>query len=140
MTLNRHGSALIPGLLSRIGAEYAERLARRGCDVALIGRNRRRLDALAYRISEETGRAVEVLEADLTKKEDLARVETILKQDARLTMLVNNAGVGTAAPLLHSDVDTMEKMIGLNIVAATSLTYAAVPAIVARGNGTLINI
>src|SRR5258707_9381272 len=140
MTLNRNGAALITGASSGIGAAYAERLARRGYDLALVARNRRRLDALACRISDETGRAVEVLEADLTKKEDVARVETILKQDARLTMLVNNAGVGTAAPLLHSDVDTMEKMIGLNIVAATRLTYAAVPAFVARGNGTLINI
>src|SRR5258705_2338130 len=140
MILNRKGAALITGASSGIGAAYAERLARRGYDLTLVARNRRRLDALASRISDETGRAVEVLEADLTKKEDLARVETILKQDARLTMLVNNAGVGTAAPLLHSDVDTMEKMIGLNIVAATRLTYAAVPAFVARGNGTLINI
>src|SRR5258708_6202553 len=140
MILNRKGAALITGASSGIGAAYAERLARRGYDVTLIARNRRRLDALASRISDETGRAVEVLEADLTKKEDLARIETILKQDARLTMLVNNAGVGTAAPLLQSDVDTMEKMIWLNIVAATRLTYAAVPAFVARGNGTLINI
>ena len=140
MTLNRNGVALITGASSGVGAAYAERLARRGYDLTLVARNRRRLDALASRISDETGRAVEVLEADLTKKEDLARIETILKQDARLTMLVNNAGVGTAAPLLQSDVDTMEKMIGLNIVAATRLTYAAVPAFVARGNGTLINI
>ena len=140
MILNRKGAAVITGASSGIGAAYAERLARRGYDVTLIARNRRRLDALASRISDETGRAVEVLEADLTKKEDLAGIETILKQDARLTMLVNNAGVGTAAPLLQSDVDTMEKMIGLNIVAATRLTYAAVPAFVARGNGTLINI
>src|SRR2546422_1486936 len=140
MILSRKGAALITGASSGIGAAYAERLARRGYDVTLIARNRRRLDALASRISDETGRAVEVLEADVTKKEDLARIETILKQDARLTMLVNNAGAGTAAPLLQSDVDTMEKMIGLNIVAATRLTYAAVPAFVARGNGTLINI
>ncbi len=140
MTLNRNGAALITGASSGIGAAYAERLARRGYDLTLVARNRRRLDALACRISDETGRAVEVLEADLTKKEDLAPIETILMQDTRLTMLVNNAGVGTAAPLLQSDVDTMEKMIGLNIVAATRLTYAAVPAFVARGNGALINI
>src|SRR5712671_347447 len=140
MTLNRNGAALITGASSGIGAAYAERLARRGYDLTLVARNRRRLDALASRISDETGRAVEVLEADLTKKEDLAPIETILMQDTRLTMLVNNAGMGTAAPLLRSDVDTMEKMIGLNIVAATRLTYAAVPAFVARGNGALINI
>src|SRR5258708_40000228 len=69
MILNRKGAALITGASSGIGAAYAERLARRGYDVTLIARNRRRLDALASRISDETGRAVEVFDADLTKKE-----------------------------------------------------------------------
>src|SRR5258708_18190342 len=140
MTLNRNGAALITGASSGVGAAYAERLARRGYDLTVVAGMRGARDARASGISDGTGRAVEVLEADLTKKEDLARIETIVKQAARLTMLVSNAGVGTAAPLLQSDVDTMEKMIWLNIVAATRLTYAAVPAFVARGNGTLINI
>ena len=55
-------------------------------------------------------------------------------------MLVNNAGVGATAPLLASDVDKMEDMIDLNVTALTRLTYAAAPAFVARGNGTIINI
>src|SRR5437773_10087328 len=107
MTLNRNGAALITGASSGIGAAYAERLARRVYDLTLVARNRRRLDALACRISDESGRAVEVLEADVTKEEDLAPSETILMQDTSLTMLVNSAGVSTAAPLLQSDVGTM---------------------------------
>jgi uncharacterized protein len=55
-------------------------------------------------------------------------------------MLVNNAGVGAAAPMMHSDVDMMEEMIKLNVVALTRLTYAAAPAFAARGRGTIINI
>src|ERR1700722_7809825 len=55
-------------------------------------------------------------------------------------MLVNNAGIGGAGPLLVSDVDTMEGMIELNVTALTRLTYAIVPAFVARGTGTIINI
>jgi uncharacterized protein len=55
-------------------------------------------------------------------------------------VLVNNAGVGAAAPLVASDVDKMEDMIHLNVTALTRLTYAAVPGFVARGNGTIINI
>jgi short-subunit dehydrogenase len=92
-----HGAALITGASSGIGAAYAERLARGGDDLTLVARNRSRLNALAAGISDETGRAVEVLAADLSKKEDLARVETALKQDASLTVLVNNAGIGAAA-------------------------------------------
>ena len=55
-------------------------------------------------------------------------------------MLVNNAGVGALHPLLESDVDKMADMIELNVKALTRLTYAAAPAFVARGAGTIINI
>src|SRR5258706_1753712 len=140
MSLHRNGAALITGASSGIGAAYAERLARRGYDLTLVARNRRRLDALAARISDDTGRAVEVFVADLRRHEDLARVEAALKQDASLTMLVNNAGVGAVAPMMHSDVDLMEDMIKLNVVALMRLTYAAAPAFAARGRGTIINI
>jgi len=140
MSLHRNGAALITGASSGIGAAYAERLARRGYDLTVVARNRRRLDALAARISDDTGRAVEVFVADLRKHEDLARVEAALKQDASLTMLVNNAGVGSVAPMIHSDVDLMEEMIKLNVVALMRLTYAAAPVFAARGHGAIINI
>jgi len=140
MSFHDQGAALITGASSGIGGAYAERLARRGYDLMLVARNRSRLNALAAQISDETGRGVEVCAADLNKQEDLARVETALKQDASLTMLVNNAGIGTTAPLLQSNVDTMEEIIELNVVALTRLTYAAAPAFAARGRGTIINI
>jgi uncharacterized protein len=140
MSFHDHGAALITGASSGIGAAYAERLARRGYDLTLVARNRSRLNALAAVISDETGRAVEVLAADLSKKDDLARVETALKQDASLTMLVNNAGIGAAAQVLQSDVDMMDEIINLNVGALTRLTYAAALAFVARGSGTIINI
>jgi uncharacterized protein len=140
MSFHDHGAALISGASSGIGAAYAERLARRGYDLTLVARNRSRLNALAARISDETGRAVEVLAADLSKKDDLARVETALKQDASLTMLVNNAGIGAAAQVLQSDVDMMDEIINLKVGALTRLTYAAALAFAARGRGTIINI
>lgn len=55
-------------------------------------------------------------------------------------MLVNNAGSAAITPLLQSDVEKMDDMIALNITALTRLTYAAAPAFVARGTGTIINI
>lgn len=134
------GTAVITGASAGIGAIYADRLARRGYDLILVARNRERLDALARKLSDETGRAVQVVVADLGKASDVAKVETLLRTDASITLLVNNAGVGAVQPLLQADIDKMEEMIDLNITALTRLTYAIAPAFVSRGAGTLINI
>jgi short-subunit dehydrogenase len=134
------GTALITGASSGIGAVYAERLARRGYDVILVARNRDRLIALADRITSETRQSVEIVDADLNDRAALATVEEKLRQDASITLLVNNAGVGTHTPLLDSDVDAMTRMIDLNVTALTRLTYAAAPGFVARGKGAVINI
>jgi short-subunit dehydrogenase len=140
MTTRSKGTALITGASSGIGAVYADRLARRGYDLILVARNRDKLDKLATRLTSETRRSVEVLPADLSDKTGLARVEEVLKKDASITLLVNNAGIGTFAPLLNSDVNKMDEMISLNVSALTRLTYAIVPGLVARGTGTIINI
>lgn len=140
MTLIHQGTALITGASTGIGALYAERLAQRGYDLVLVARDRERLNALARDISTRTGRAVEVFPADLNDAAALARVEAKLRQDASITLLVNNAGIGTHTPLLQSDVEAMTRMIALNVTALTRLTYAAVPGFVARGHGALINI
>jgi uncharacterized protein len=140
MTASRpNGTALITGASSGIGAVYADRLARRGYDLILVARNRERLDDLAKRLNDETGRTVRVVAADLNDKADLGRIETLLRTDAGITALVNNAGVAAITPLLDSDVDAMDDMITLNVRALTRLTYAAAPGLVARG-GTIINI
>lgn len=139
MTKSNPGSALITGASSGIGALYAERLARRGYDLILVARNRERLNALARRLTDETGRSVEVVAADLGNPDDLRRVELLLRTDASITLLVNNAGVGATQPLLESDFDKMQDMITLNVNVLSRLTYAAVPGLVAR-QGTLINI
>jgi short-subunit dehydrogenase len=139
-TTQPKGTALITGASTGIGAIYADRLAKRGHDLILVARNKARLTSLARRLANETGRKVETVEADLTSPADLHRVEGILRTNADISLLVNNAGVGATNPLLASDVDKMDDMIRLNVTALTRLTYAAVPGFVARGNGTIINI
>jgi len=140
MASEKKGTALITGASTGIGAIYADRLARQGYDLILVARNQARLNALARELGDATGRAIEVMSADLTEPADLRRVETTLRQDASITVLVNNAGFGAATPLVDSDVDQMERMIDLNVTALTRLAYAAVPGFVARGAGTVINI
>jgi short-subunit dehydrogenase len=134
------GVAVVTGASSGIGAVYADRLAKRGYDLILVARNEARLKSLSARLTSETRRSVEVLRADLNNKEELATVEATLRDNPSITMLVNNAGVGSVAPLLDADIQKMEDMIALNITALTRLTYAAAPAFVVRGAGTIINI
>ncbi len=134
------GTALITGASSGIGALYAEKLAQRGYDLILVARNREQLNALASSISTRTGRAVEVLPTDLNDRNELARVEEQLRTDASITLLVNNAGMGTYTPLLHSNVEQMTRMVDLNATVPMRLAYAAAPGFVARGRGAIINI
>ena len=134
------GLAVITGASSGIGAVYADRLARRGYDLLLVARNQLRMADLAKKLVSETGSNVDILAADLTDSDELARLEQILREDSRVTLLVNNAGVAATTPLLNSDVAAMSRMIALNVEAVTRLTYAVVPAFVKRGAGVIINI
>lgn len=139
-TLEKLGTALITGASSGIGAVYADRLAKRGFDLILVARDHDRLNTLARQLRESTNRIVRVLAADLTEEYDLACVEETLRSDSEVTMLVNNAGFGSTAKLLEADVDKMEQMIRLNVIAATRLVYAVVSPFVSRNRGTIINI
>jgi short-subunit dehydrogenase len=138
--LSPKGTALVTGASSGIGAVYANRLARRGYDLILVSRNEQRLNDVAARLRGETGRLITVLPADLNDKAGLGKIESVLRDNPTITMLVNNAGVGSVTSILQADVNTMEMMIDLNITALTRLTYAAAPGFVARGAGTIINI
>lgn len=126
MSTSTKGKALVTGASSGIGAIYADRLAHRGYDLILVARNQGRLEALAKRLAGETGRKIETVTADLNDKADLRRVEALLRNDAGITALVNNAGVGAVGSLLESNIDKMDDMIALNVSALTRLTYAAV--------------
>jgi hypothetical protein len=137
---NSKGTALITGASSGIGAIYADRLARHGYDLILVARNRQKLDAAAKRVSDETGRSVRIVASDLNDRTDLARVEDVLRSDTSITTLVNNAGVGAPTNLLDSEIDGLDRMVGLNVRALVGLTHAVVPGFVNRGGGVIINI
>src|ERR1700676_4964490 len=101
------GTALITGASTGIGAVYAERLAKRGYDLILVARSEERLSEVAARL-KATGRSIQTMAADLTKKEDVQRVAERLSTDATITALVNNAGLGSAGKLLDSNIDDLE--------------------------------
>ena len=134
------GTALVTGASSGIGAAYADRLAARGHDLILVARRRERLSDLATSITDRTGRAVQVVGADLGTSEGQREVEALLHNDASITVLVNNAGVGAVGPLVQNDADQMEALIDLDVTALMRLTYAAAARFAERGRGTIVNI
>jgi len=139
-TSTGRGTALITGASSGIGAVYADRLARRGHDLVLVARDQARLQALATRLTGQTGVRTEALAADLTDPAELARVEQRLRDDPAISLLLNNAGMAVTGSFLSADIDTVQTMLQLNVLAPTRLAQAAAASFVAQGRGTLVNI
>jgi uncharacterized protein len=140
MNANIKGTALITGASSGIGAVYADRLAKRGYYLVLVARDTARLNALSSKLQQQTGRNIHIITADLTKKADLSMLEEVLRNDASISLLLNNAGTAAVTPLVDSNMDNIESMIQLNITALTRLAAAAASNFVTQGNGTIINI
>jgi len=140
MTTAALGTALITGASSGIGATYADRLAHRGYDLVLVARDRERMEATAKRLRAETGVKIDVLPADLTVADDLARVEKRLREDDRIGLLVNNAGAAAPGGFAEPDLEVQERLIRLNVTAVTRLAGAVVPRFLAQGSGAIINI
>ncbi|OLY72790.1 AraC family transcriptional regulator [Pseudomonas sp. ATCC PTA-122608] len=119
---------------------YADRLAARGYDLILVARREDRLKALAAKITQAHGRQVQTLGADLVNPADLARVESLLANNPAIHVLVNNAGLARLHPLAQSSVEDSMTQIALNITALTRLTHAALPGMLVRNEGVIINV
>lgn len=133
-------TALITGASSGIGAIYADRLAARGYDLLLVARRGDRLHALANDLQQRHGVKISTLVADLSKAEGIQLVETVLRDDTTINLLVNNAGAANLAPVLSSNADQHEAINTLNTTALMRLTLAVLPRFVENNQGTIINI
>lgn len=132
--------ALVTGASSGIGAAFARRLARDGRDLILVARSLERLEELAEQLRARHGHTVTVISADLTQPPDLRMVEERVASDAGLDLLVNNAGFGTIGEFLKLDPDREEEEVRLNVIALQRLTRAALPGMVERKRGAIINV
>ncbi|MBB6153281.1 hypothetical protein HDC30_000475 [Pseudomonas sp. JAI115] len=133
-------TVLITGASTGIGAVYAERFAQRGHDLVLVARDQARLDALAARLRSEHDVSVDVIPADLTQLADLSTVENRLREDARIGILVNNAGAALSGNFIDQSTDSVAQLVALNTTALVRLASAIAPRLVKAGDGAIINI
>ncbi|WP_460352611.1 MULTISPECIES: SDR family NAD(P)-dependent oxidoreductase [unclassified Pseudomonas] len=133
-------TVLITGASTGIGAVYAERFAQRGHDLVLVARDQARLDALAARLRSEHDVTVDVIPADLTQLADLSTVENRLRDDARIGILVNNAGAALSGNFIDQSTDSVAQLVALNTTALVRLASAIAPRLVKAGDGAIINV
>lgn len=136
----RRRRALVTGASAGIGAAFAERLARDGCHVIAVGRRADRLGDLAALWKAAYGVPVDTVVADLSRDADLHALEARVVGDEDLEVLVNNAGFTHLVPFAELTFEEIEDMIRVHVLALTRLTRAALPGMMARGRGDIINV
>lgn len=133
--------ALVTGASRGIGVHVANALARRGMSLVLAARSQAGLDAVADDIRRDTGATVWTLAVDLGERaqaeELVARAEAVAGQ---VDVLVNNAGLEFAARPDQASLDDLEAITDVNLLAPMVLTRAALPGMIARGRGHVVNV
>lgn len=130
------GLAVITGASSGIGQEYARRLARQGTSLIVVGRREERLAELANEFPEVP---IQTVAADIATESGLqTTIATIGNQP--VTLLVNNAGVAHYGPFAELAPANATELIGVKVLAPTRLARAVVPGMIARGQGSIVNV
>ena len=134
-------TSLITGASSGLGAEYARTLARRGDRLVLVARDAARLEQLTDELERAGARTVEVLSADLASPDGIAAVVHRLSDAARpVDVLINSAGFGLPLAFERNDIEDEARHLRLHVEVPMRLMHAALPGMLQRGTGTILNI
>jgi short-subunit dehydrogenase len=135
------GTALVTGASTGIGLELAKVLALNGHPLVIVARNRERLNALARQLESEYGISVIAYAKDLSQPDAANDLwAEVSKSNFTLDFLVNNAGVGVYGEFQKAPAETLQRMQVLNVLALTTLTRLALPGMLERKRGRILNL
>jgi short-subunit dehydrogenase len=133
--------ALVTGASSGIGLATAVALARAGSRVVLVARSAARLQATAREVTRVAGAGPPALPlpCDVADADAVATLaERVGREAGTPDILVNNAGIGHWAPIVELPLERVRAVLAVNFLGAVHCTKAFLPAMLARGHGTLV--
>lgn len=133
--------ALITGASSGIGHELARLFAADGWDLVLAARSADKLSGIAGQLSQAHQVQAQAVPIDLSVPGAARELfDAARAQGQPLSALVNNAGFGLFGPFVEADLAGIQQLLQLNIAALTELTRLALPEMVARHSGYVLNV
>ncbi|APZ90944.1 SDR family NAD(P)-dependent oxidoreductase [Fuerstiella marisgermanici] len=133
--------ALVTGASSGIGAEFAARLAGRGMHLILAARRTERMNALANDLLTKHGTKCHIVTIDLATPDAAKKLyDEVENLGVDLELLINNAGIGMIGEIDTTDPAEVQRMIYLNVNTLTDLTYRALPGMLERKHGAVVNV
>jgi len=135
-------TALITGASAGLGEEFARQLARRGGTLVLVARRMERLEALRQEFAAQYPDLVVYCEqADLSVTEEVSRLcDRLDDKGLKITLLVNNAGLGDHGRFESARWERIRAMIEVNISAPTQLAHHVIRTMRGQGGGAILNV
>jgi short-subunit dehydrogenase len=133
-------SAVVTGASAGIGAAFARKLARQDFDLLLVARRAERLQQLSAELTASHHVRVDVCVADLAQAAAVERVADLVAAQPDLELLINNAGFGTMGHFAASELGLQMDMLRVHVLAPARLTRAALPGMIRRGRGGIVNV
>jgi len=132
--------AVVTGASAGIGKEFCLQLAARGYDLLVVARDAARLEALRKELEARHAVTVDVFPADLSLDDDATRLVGLVAGSPRLELVINNAGFGTRGSLADASPSRQEAMLRLHTLAPMRLTQAALPLLLSKAEGAIVNV